>query len=402
MPKYQYKAKDLTGEISEGVIEAGSVGAAREILRERGQYLLDISVLQESRVGKEIEFSSKISIGDLAVFCNQFAVVLKAGVPILRTLEIMQAQTENKKLKKVLVDVFQNIQRGVGITDAFRVHERRFPELFISMLEAGEVSGNLDDAMERMGIALTKEYKLNQKVKNAFVYPMVLSGVAFIVLVFLLVFIVPTFAGLYAESGQQLPALTRMMLSLGDFMKNNLLIIFVILSALVLIIRLLFRKENVRLAVDEKKLKLPVVGGLLLKIVTARFTQSLSTLLASGIPLPVAIEISSRNVGNAFASSKIKALSSEIKAGRGLYEPMLEIGFFPTMVLQMVQLGEASGSLDDLLGKAALFYEDEADNATTRLTALIEPLVIVVMGGLVLLIILSILLPMFGMFSLIV
>jgi type IV pilus assembly protein PilC len=313
----------------------------------------------------------------------------------------MSSQTDNKKLKVVLQEVYKKIQRGVSVSESFREHEKRFPELFISMLEAGEASGNLDISLERMGIALTKEHKLNQKIKSAMVYPIVLSIVAVLVVIFLLIAVVPTFAGMYAGSGQELPGLTKMMLGLGSFMSRHFILIFLVVITIVFVIRIILRSEEIRYAFDRNKLKIPVMGKLLTKIITARFTQSMSTLLVSGIPLPQAVDITSRSLGNAYVSSHVRAMNSEIRSGRGLYMPLKEIGIFPQMVIQMVQLGEASGTLDELLSKTAAFYEDEAEAATTRLASLIEPLIIVVMGGLILVIVLSILLPMFGMFSLV-
>jgi len=401
MPKYRYKALNETGETIEGILEGNNTRAIRETLRDKGHYMTELAELAEKGAKKDIEFSVKIPVSDLAIFCNQFAVVLKAGVSILQALDIMSSQTENPKLRKVLIDVYKKIQRGISITEAFKDHEKRFPELFISMLEAGEASGNLDLSLARMGNALTKEYKLNQKIKSAMTYPLILSIVAVLVVIFLLVFVVPTFTGMYAGSGQELPGLTRMVIGLGDFMSQYFLIIFLAIFTVILVIRMVLRSEDVRYSFDRTKLRLPVMGKLLVKIVTARFTQSMATLLVSGIPLPQAIDITSRSVGNAFISKHVKNLNSEVRAGRGLYEPLKEIGVFPPMVIQMVQLGEASGTLDDLLSKTAVFYEDEAEVATTRLTALIEPVIIFVMGGLILTIVLSILLPMFGMFSLI-
>ena len=401
MPKYKFTALSENGENQEGVIEASSVDDARLLLRDRGLYLLETRELVEKGSKKEIELSVKIPTSDLAIFCNQFSAVLKAGVSILQALEIMGQQTENKKLKKVLEDVYSQIQRGVSVSNAFKEHAKRFPELFISMLEAGEASGNLDTALGRMGLALTKEHKLNQKVKSAMIYPMVLAVVAVLVVIFLMVAVVPTFAGMYSGAGQELPALTQMMLNIGDFMSRHFIMLLFILVTLVVLIRVILRIEDVKISFDRIKLKLPVAGKLMLKIVTARFTQSMSTLLTSGITLPQAIDITSRSLGNHYIAGLVRSLNSQIRSGRGLALPLEELEVFPMMVVQMVHLGEASGTLDQLLAKTAEFYEDEADAATTKLTSLMEPLIILIMGGLILTIVLSILLPMFGMFSLI-
>lgn len=401
MPRYRYKAVNLSGTIQIGVVEGIHKVNAEEVLREKGFYPQEVSLLVEKEKKGDIEFSPKINVKDLAIFCNQFAVVLKAGVSILQSLEIMSAQTENKKLQGVLKDVYEKIQKGMSVSVAFREHSTRFPELFLSMLEAGEASGNLDSSLMRMGISLTKEYKLNQKVKSAMIYPAVLSIVAVLVVIFLLVAIVPTFAGLYSSSGQTLPFLTRMMLGLGNFMSKYILFLILGVISIVVAIRMLLRVESIRYEVDRRKLKIPVFGKLLLKIITSRYTMNMSTLLSSGISLITALDITSRSVGNVYVSKGVYSIINEVRSGKGLSEPLKDLGIFSPMVIQMTQLGEEAGTLDELLSQTADFYEAEADTATTRMTALMEPIIIVIMGGIVLTIVLSILLPMFGMYSMI-
>jgi len=401
MPRYRYKAINESGNIQMGVIEGNDQSNAEEILRGRGYYPQEISLLVEKEKKGEIELSPKIKINDLAVFCNQFAVVLKAGVSILHSLEIMTEQTENKKLKAVLKDVYEKIQKGSSVSVAFRDHAKRFPDLFLSMLEAGEASGNLDSALQRMGVSLTKQHKLSQKVTSAMVYPVILSVVALLVVFFLLIAVVPTFAGMYASSKQELPVLTKIMLGLGAFMSKNFVIILIVIITLVVVVRMVLKFENVRYSLDRTKLRIPVMGKLLLQIITSRYTMNMSTLLSSGISLTQALDITSRNLGNAYVSKSVHSIINEVRSGKGLTTPLKDLHIFSPMVIQMTQLGEEAGTLDELLSQTADFYESEADSATTKLTALIEPVIIVVMGGLVLTIILSILLPMFGMYSMI-
>ncbi|MHB1483959.1 MAG: type II secretion system F family protein [Saccharofermentanales bacterium] len=401
MPKYRYTAVNLSGALQTGVIEGSKQSNAEEILVEKGYYPQEISLLIEKEKKGDIELSRKISVKDLAIFCNQFGVVLKAGVSILQSLEIMSAQTENKKLKMVLEDVAEKIQKGMSVSASFREHADRFPELFLSMLEAGEVSGNMDSSLIRMGQSLTKEYKLNQKVKNAMIYPAVLSVVATAVVIFLLTVIVPTFAGLYSSSGTQLPFLTRMMLGLGDFMSHNILIVILVILTVALGSRMLLKVESIRYSFDRFKLKVPVIGKLLQKIITARYTMNMSTLLSSGISMIQALDITSRSVGNAYVSKSVYSIINDVKTGHGLTEPLKNLKIFSPMVIQMTQLGEEAGTLDEMLSQTADFYESEADTATTRMTALMEPVIIVIMGGVVLTIVLSIVLPMFGIYNMI-
>lgn len=401
MAKFRYEAINEVGGIQTGVLEGASKRNAEESLRALGYYPQKVSLLIEKEKKGEIELSYKIKIKDLSIFCNQFAVILKAGVSILLSLEIMSEQTENKKLKAVIKDVFERIQKGQSVSSAFREHAKRFPELFLSMLEAGEASGNMDAALERMGTSLTKDYKLAQKVKSAMIYPSVLMVVSILVVIFLLIFIVPTFTGLYASSGQELPFLTRMMLGLGDFLANNTLLLFLLTVLVIVVIRMLLKVEAVRYDFDRLKLRVPVIGKLLLKIITARYTQNMSTLLSAGISLTQSLDITSRSVGNAYVSKGIYSIINEVRSGKGLSEPLQNLHIFSPMVVQMTRLGEESGTMDELLSQTAEFYETEADNATTKITALIEPVIIVFLGGMVLTIVLSVLLPMFGMYSMI-
>ncbi|MHB8962694.1 MAG: type II secretion system F family protein, partial [Saccharofermentanales bacterium] len=247
----------------------------------------------------------------------------------------------------------------------------------------------------------TKNYKLSQKVKSAMIYPTVLIIVSILVVVFLLIFIVPTFAGLYASSGSELPFLTRMMLGLGEFMANNYITLFLAITLIFVMIRMLLKVDSIRYGFDRFKLRLPVFGKLLLKIITARYTQNMASLLSAGLSLTQALEITSRSVGNDYVSKGIFSIINEVRSGKGLYEPLRDLHIFSPMVTQMTQLGEESGTLDELLAQTADFYENEADNATTKITALVEPIIIVFLGGMVLTIVLSVLLPMFGMYSMI-
>lgn len=401
MPKFKYKAIHQSGVLQSGIVEAASEKNAKELLFEKGYFAQEISQIFDKEKKGEIEFNMKIPVRDLAVFCNQFSVILKAGVPILKSLEILSDQTENKKLKKVLIDVHSRIQKGSSVSEAFREHSERFSELFLAMIESGEASGNLELVLHRMGISLTKNHKLAQKVKSAMVYPVILSVVAVLVVMLLLILVVPTFSSMYASSGAELPFLTQMLLKLGDFMSANVLVIFFAIIALIVISRIILRIDTVRFEVDKFKLKLPVFGKLLMQIITARYTQNMATLLSSGISLTQAIDITSKSLGNKYVTERVLSLINEVKSGKGIAEPLGQLKLFSPMVVQMTMLGEESGTLDELLNQTSDFYESEAEVATTRLTSLIEPIIIVVMGVIVLLIILSILLPMFGMYSMI-
>ncbi len=401
MAKFKYTALHNSGTSQSGIIEASGEKIASELLFEKGYYVQDIKKVIEKEQKGEIELNYKIGIKDLAIFCNQFAVILQAGVPILKSIEILGHQTQNKKLGKVLADVYNRIQKGSSVSEAFTEHSKRFSELFLAMLESGEASGNLELVLKRMGVSLTKDHKLSQKVKSALIYPAILSIVAVLVVILLLVVVVPTFSAMYASSGQELPFLTKIMIGLGDFMSANIILIFFSTITIIVFTRMILRIESVRLGFDEFKLKLPVLGKLLMQIITARYTQNMATLLSSGISLTQSIEITSKSLGNKYVSQKVYSLINDIRSGKGMSDPLEALNIFSPMVVQMTKLGEEAGTLDELLNQTSDFYESEAEFATTKITALIEPVIIVVMGVMVLLIVLSILLPMFGMYSMI-
>lgn len=401
MPKFLYKGIHTSGIMQSGLVEADNRKSAAEAIYKMGYFPQKITEVIEKKKKGEIELSYKIKTSDLAIFCSQFSVVLKAGVPILKAIDILASQTDNKKLKLVLTDVYAKIQTGSSVSQAFNNHARRFPEIFISMLETGEISGNLELVLARMGASLTKEHKLSQKVKSAMMYPMVLSIVAVVVVIFLLVAVVPTFAGMYSSSGQELPFLTRMMLALGDFMAKNIIWIILFAATFAIVAKIILKTETVRFKIDLYKLKIPVFGKLIKKVIMARYTQNMATLLSSGISLTQAISITSKALGNSYVGKQVHLMINEVSSGRGLADSLSDIGVFSPMVVQMTRLGEESGSLDELLTQTADFYEAEAEAATAKLTALMEPIIIVIMGGMVLLIVLSILLPMFGMYSMV-
>ncbi len=401
MPKFSYSAKNMAGDVIRGVYTASERTAVVSMIRTKSYFPLDIKEMMEKEEKRDIDFAPRIPEKDIAIFCTQFASVLKAGVPISQAFEIMKSQSANKKLSKVIMDVREKIQQGQSLSTAFNAHAERFPHLFLSMVEAGEMSGTLESSFERMGTSFTNNYKLNQKVKSAMIYPIILSIVALCVVIFLLVAIVPTFTGLYASSGTQLPLPTRILLSLSSFMVHNIILIAMCTAFFAITINIYIQTEVGKLLKDKIKVTMPVVGKLLNVVYAARFTRSVSTLSATGVALPQALEVTSANLDNTYVAKLLKTVIEDVNKGRGLSTPLAEMNFFPPMVLHMCRLGEESGTIDSLLAQAADYYEAESETAMTRLASLVEPMVIVMMGGAVLFIVLSILLPMFGMYSMV-
>lgn len=399
MPKFRYTAKNLQGEMIEGLLDATDRADASSIIRMKEFFPVSIAQLEEKASSRNVELQVKIPIKALALFCTQLAAVLRAGVPIVQALEIMKSQTENKMLKKVLQDVQEKIRQGKSLSSAFRDHARRFPEIFLSMIESGEAMGTLESALAEVGLSLTKEYKITNRIKSAMMYPIALTVVAFGVLIFLLTTIVPKFAALYASSNATLPKLTSVMLSISNFLTRNVAVVLLIVLALVTLIVMVSKMPSVRHANARLSLRLPVIGKQLVKVFSARFTRSLSGLSAAGVPIASALSIAGRNIGNMYIATRMETVVNDVNKGRGIAGPLQEMGIFPLMVIHMVRMGEESGTLDQMLAQTADFYEEEADAAMARLLAILEPAIIVVMGVMVLTIVLSVVLPMFGMYS---
>jgi type IV pilus assembly protein PilC len=319
----------------------------------------------------------------------------------MQALSIMVDQTEEKKLKKSLQQIYEDVQTGQSLSASLRAQGQRYPAMMISMVEAGEVSGTLDSSLERLGENFEREAVLSAKLRNAMIYPAMVALVAIAVVIYLLNNVVPVFTGIFESAGSALPAPTRLLMALSDFVRQNFMIVLLSLVVLVVLFRVVIHSPAGRLAFDRMKLRAPIVGKLNTKVVAARFTRTLATLSAAGVSLTQAIEITADAVSNKFVRAALLEVSTLIKQGEGLSRPLADLDIFPPMVVHMTRLGEESGTLDDLLTKSAVFFDQESEAAVQRMTSLMEPLIIVVLGGIIVFIVISILLPMFGMYSMI-
>lgn len=398
MAVFKYKAMTAEGAKVDGSRTAANKEEVIERLRQVGQYPISIEeVVEENRKLSLMDHFSKVKPKDVAVFCRQFFTMLNAGVIILNCLDILRVQTENKKLQMVIGEIYEDVQKGMTLSEAMSQHPNVFSELLINMVAAGEVSGTLDIIMDRMATHFEKENKIAAKVKSAMIYPSLLGSVAILVVVFLLVKVMPTFIDMFASSGVELPAPTRALLFLSDLITKHGLVILVAFGVLAYIARRIFRTERGAYATDKIKLKLPVVGSTMQKIYTSRFTRTLSTLIASGIPLIRALEVITKVVGNKVVEEAMTAAIEDVKKGVSLSVPIRNMKLFPPMVHYMITIGEESGSLDDIMDRTANYYDDEVDTAMTRLVALMEPIMILVMAVLVGGIAVAIVMPMFDM-----
>lgn len=400
MPTYQYVAKNWQGQEIKGTYDAPDMAAVIYMLKEKRYFPIDIKE-------KKNEFGtlslsrlfSKINTKDLSVFCRQFSTMVSAGVPILASLDILRKQTENFRLREAINTVYEEVQKGKNLSQIMGLYKGVFPELLVNMVETGEISGTLDKVMDRMALHYEKEYKLSQKVKNALIYPSIVAAVAIVVVTFLVMVVLPTFASMFQQMGAVLPLSTRILMRTSGLIKNYwpLLFAFAICSALS--VKIYVSSEGGREFLDDLKLKLPVIGQVNKKVITARFARTLSTLLTSGISVLQSVEITKKVVGNAVIQNLISQVEDGIKKGRGLSEPLESIEIFPPMLIHMAKIGEDTGTLDYMLAKTADFYDEEVENAITRMTTLLEPAIIIGMALVVGFIVVSIVLPMFDLMT---
>ncbi|HAE92705.1 MAG TPA: type II secretion system protein F [Tissierella sp.] len=393
---YKYKAVSQNGEVIEGFFEGNEESDVLAMLK--GNNYLPVSVEKDISSEKKIDiFSKKIKKKDLAVFCRQFYTMLDAGIGIVKCIDILEKQSENKNLKKALGTLHENVQKGFTLSEGMKKHSTVFPSLLINMVEAGEVSGNLDIIMERMAVHFEKENKLENKIKSALIYPVVLAVVSIAVVIFLLVAVMPTFIGMFESSGQALPKPTQILLNISNWLTEYWYIFIPIVLALIVGFVLFKQTPTGINFVDTLKIKIPVIKDTNVKIITARFARTLSTLMSSGIPLLQSIEIVSRVVGNKIVHDRLEIASEDIRKGISLSRAINEVGIFPPMVDSMIKIGEESGSLDDILYKTADFYDEEVEVALQRMTSLMEPVMLVIMALIIGFIVIAMAMPMFDM-----
>ncbi len=398
MGKFKYRVLNSDGEKIEGSYEANSKDEVIDFISGNGYYPLLIEEISES-AKIEINFNSKVKLKDLSVFCRQFYTMLNAGVPILTCLEILGSQVENKKLKEATKDINQEIEKGGVLSDAMKKHRDVFPDLLVSLVTAGEASGNLDAIMLRMATHYEKENKINNKVSGALIYPTILGIVCIAAVVFILTFVMPTFTEIFEQSGTVLPWSTRFLLSLSDGIKNNWIAIIILIIISTFGLKTFLKTDQGILISSNLKLKLPILKKLNQMIIVSRFTRTLSTLIASGIPLTEALKIVSEVSGNKIAENALLKIRDKVMRGESLYSSMVESEIFPEMLYSMIKIGEETGSLDDILNKTADFYDDELESIIQKSVALMEPILIVVMGLIVGFMVMSIMMPMFDSYS---
>jgi type IV pilus assembly protein PilC len=405
MAVFRWQGVSPRGEVIQGEMEAATRDAV--LVRLRAQRIQPIpSKVKEKGKGLDRQiaipgFGERVKTKDIVVFTRQLATMIDAGLPIVQCLDILGQQSDNKKFRKVITQVKEEVESGSTFTDALRKHGKLFDDLYVNMVAAGEVGGILDTILHRLALYMEKAMKLIAKIKGAMIYPVTIVTVAVAVTAVLLIYVIPVFAELFGSFGQALPAPTQFVINLSNFTVAYFPYMIGVVVAIGVFLRQSYRTEQGRLTIDGILLQVPIFGALIRKAAVARFSRTLSTLVSSGVPILDALAITARTSGNKVVERAVLRTRVSISEGKTIAEPLTQSKVFPPMVCQMISVGEATGALDAMLQKIADFYDDEVDQAVANMTALMEPLVIVFLGVVIGGLVISMYLPIFRLGSVI-
>lgn len=399
MPVYVWKGKNSYGEKRKGEVEAIDEKAAlaqvkrlrisNPVVKEKPKDLLEnISFFKPKVTGK-----------DIVIFTRQLSTMINAGLPLVQGIEILEKQQSNPTFKTALSEIRQDVEAGSTLADSMRKKPKVFDNLFTNMIEAGETGGILDTILGRLATFMEKSMALKKKIKGAMTYPTICLAISILILVIILVFVVPVFSKMFADFGSTLPVPTQIVVNLSEFFQNNIIYLLIAFFVVVMIIKKIYTTEKGRLAIDKGLLHSPVVGILLRKVAVAKFTRTLSTMLQSGVPILEALQVVAKTAGNKVIENAVFRVGDSIAEGRPIAEPLEECGVFPNMVVQMINVGETVGALDNMLEKIADFYDEEVDQAVDNLTAMIEPFMMVFLGGMIGGLVVAMYLPIFKIAS---
>jgi len=392
MPFYKYAGVNKKGETVKGSIDADDEKGARQALLAQG---LRVDSLKKDWTKIELG-GGGMKPKELVIFTRQFATMINAGLSIIQGLEILAAQSETPYFRSILRKVKNSVEEGKSLSDSLKDH-KVFSDLYVNLVAAGEVGGILDTILDRLAIFLEKNAATTAKIKSAMKYPTVVLTATVLITIVLLYYVVPTFASLFMSNGQQLPGLTQVIVDMSQWVQDNILFIIIALVGIVIGFKMLMKNPKFRFAFHKYALNAPIVGDLIRKSAVARFTRTLGTLVSSGVPLVDGLEVVSRTSGNLMIEKAIIFVRQKVIEGSDMTTPLTEAGVFPSMVVQMIGVGEATGAMDTMLNKIADFYEEEVDVAVDGLTSMIEPILMVVIGGIVGTMMVAMYLPMFSM-----
>jgi len=395
MPVYIWEGKSAKGTIQKGETNAPSEKILRQLLK--AQKINVSKVKQKPKdIFENVAFMQPgVKTKDLIVFTRQFSTMIDAGLPLIQGLDILANQEENRTFKKVLMQVKLDVEGGSSLAEALKKHPKVFDNLYVNLVAAGEMGGILDTILQRLAVYIEKNARLVRKVKGALIYPATIMVIAVAVIIIMLVFVIPVFAEMFTDFGGELPGLTQAVVNISDFLRNNWIVLTVIFAGLFYGFKKWKSTDRGEYLFDKYLLKAVVIGDLLRKVAVAKFTRTLGTLITSGVPILDGMDVVAKTAGNRIVEEAINNTKQSISEGKTIAAPLEESGVFPPMVCQMVAVGESAGSLDAMLEKIADFYEEEVDTAVDAITALIEPVMMVFLGGTVGTMLIAMYLPIF-------
>jgi len=396
MPVYLWEAHTKTGELKKGEMQAPNEETVKQRLK--SQTLTPDKVKKKPReFNIKLPGSTGITTREMVIFSKQFSTMIDAGLPLVQCIEILAGQMENPEFKKVLVDVRQTVESGKTLAESLKKHPKVFDRLYCNLVAAGEASGVLDTILSRLSSYIEKNMKIIKQVKGALVYPVLILCTAFAVTLVLLLFVIPVFQKMFTSSGNALPAPTQFVVDLSEFTQHNVIWIILGITAVIVGFKMFIKSTKGRRLFDKFMLKAPVFGPVVQKVAVSKFTRTMGTMLSSGVNILEGLEIVAGTAGNVIIEEGLMYVRSRIAEGKPMAQPLAEINIFPSMVVQMISVGEATGAMDTMLNKIADFYDDEVDNAISTMMSLIEPIVMaflaVILGGLVI----AMYLPVFTM-----
>lgn len=391
MPQYRYTAKDISGKVKRGTLNAADPDALKKGLKEIGLYLSRYTEKVDKNQGK------KLKSAEISTFCREISSMLSAGISLVRAMNIINNRDLSPKLKYAFGELLSSIKKGIALSDAMELLGRAFPSILINMVKAGEASGRLDETMEKMADYYEKETRLAKNIKSAMTYPIILASLTVIVTVVLMTFVVPLFADIF--EGMELPAITRVVMGISNGLTGNFVYVVIAAALLCLAIYFIMQIESVRFSIDRLKLKIPIIGKLLKIIYTARFSRTLASLYSSGLSIINALQISKDTVGNRYLTSQFEEVIRLVRSGNPLSLSLAGVVGFDKKLSETIAVGEETGQLDTLLISIADSYDYESDMAIKKLMTMIEPIMIIILAVFVVIIMLSVLLPIFSMYS---
>jgi type IV pilus assembly protein PilC len=400
MSVYAYRGR-AGGAVVNGELEADSRMAA--VAQLRGQGVVTTSIQERQPRSRTPGFLTrrKAKDKDLAIYTRQFSTMIDAGLPIVQCLNVLSEQSASKVLRPITAAIARDVEGGSTLADAYRKYPRTFDDLFVNMIQVGEAAGVLDTVLQRLATYIEKAASLKRKVKSALVYPSTIIAVAVLVIIFMMTFVIPTFAKMFSGLGAELPLPTKIVVWMSDFTRQYVIFIFAGMVGFVFALRAYYRTDGGSRIIDRLLLKVPIIGVLMQKVALARFTRTLGTLASAGVPILEALRITAQSAGNRVVEDAVMTARESVTAGRPLSEPLRNAPVFPPMVTHMISVGESTGALDQMLNKIADFYDDEVDTAVSTLMSLLEPAMIVILGVIIGGLVVSLYLPIFKIVTLI-